>query len=190
MPANAHASRNGLASSSAVEPESLAAPLGASGDKPMIWPARRSGLVERLLPHAARDLVVIDEQVSVYHAATKFTVGVEMLVVSGVAGTVVGVVTKTDVISHLTLPQMRRAARQVPVSVVMTRQFVRCAPSDQLGAVWDMMHALDLRNLPITCAELKPLGVLNARQALIEMLKEADDEDSMLRSYVMGVGYR
>jgi len=154
------------------------------------WPARRRGSVELLLPTAAAQLVLIEQHVSVSDAAGKFGGGIEMLVVSGADGAMAGVLTKSDVLSHLTLPQMRRSAHDVPVSILMTRDVVRCSPADRLGAVWDMMHALDLRNVPITCAELKPLGILNARHALVAMLKEAEEEDLMLRDYVMGVGYR
>ncbi len=154
------------------------------------WPARRTGLVERLFPQAATSLVVIDQKLSVSDAAGKFAAGVEMLVVVGGDSAVVGVLTKTDVLSHLTLPQIRQSAHHVPASVLMSRDVVRCRPTDRLGGVWDMMHALDLRNIPITCAELKPLGIVNARHALIAMLEEAEDEDVMLRDYIMGVGYR
>jgi CBS domain-containing protein len=154
------------------------------------WPARRTGSVERLFPNAASHLVVIDQQTSISDAAGKFVGDVEMLVVSGTGEAMAGVLTKTDVLSHLTLPQMRQSAHLVPVSIVMTRNVVRCSRTDRLGAVWDMMHALDLRNIPITCAALKPLGILNARHALIAMLEDAEDEDRMLRDYVMGVGYR
>ena len=154
------------------------------------WPARRTGLVERLFPSAAASLVIISQQLSVSDAAGRFGPSVEMLVVSGDKGQLVGVLTKSDVLSHLKLPQMRQSAHTVPSSILMTRDVVRCSPTDRLGAVWDMMHALDLRNIPITSSDLKPLGIVNARQALVAMLEEAEDEDLMLRDYIMGVGYR
>jgi hypothetical protein len=37
---------------------------------------------------------------------------------------------------------------------------------------------------------LKPIGVLNAGDALQALLKEEEDEESLLRDYVMGIGYR
>lgn len=154
------------------------------------WPARRTGSVERLFPEAGASLVVLDQETAISDAAGRFIPGVDMLVAKGAAGAVVGVLTKSDVLSHLTLPQTRKTAHLVPISIIMTRDVVRCGLTDRLGAVWDMMHALELRNIPVTCAALRPLGIVNARHALAAMLQEAEAEDLMLRDYIMGVGYR
>jgi CBS domain-containing protein len=154
------------------------------------WPARRTGSVERLFPQAEAILVIVDQETRICDAATRFADAIDLLVVCGPAGSMVGVVTKSDVMAHLVGPQSRRAAHRLPVSIVMTRDVVRCGRSDRLGAVWDVMHALGLRNIPITCDARRPLGVVNARQALMAMLEEAEDEDGLLRDYISGVGYR
>jgi CBS domain-containing protein len=154
------------------------------------WSARRSGAVERLFPQAEAFLVMIDPDTRICDAATRFAGAIDLLVVCGPAGKMAGVVTKSDVLAHLVGPQSRRAAHRLPISIVMTRDVVRCGRSDRLGAVWDMMHALGLRNIPITSAALRPLGVVNARHALAAMLEEAEDEDALLRDYISGVGYR
>ena len=48
--------------------------------------------------------------------------------------------------------------------------------------------------IPFTCAPYCensiPLGVLNAGDALQVLLQDVQDEEAMLRDYVMGVGYR
>jgi hypothetical protein len=46
-----------------------------------------------------------------------------------------------------------------------------------------------LKNVPITDLESRPVGVLNARDALEILLQEVEDEESLLRDYVMCVGY-
>jgi hypothetical protein len=51
------------------------------------------------------------------------------------------------------------------------------------------MKARDLKNVPIAGADGRPIGVLNARDALGTLLREVKDEESLLRDYVMGVGY-
>ena len=52
------------------------------------------------------------------------------------------------------------------------------------------MKARDLKNARIVGADVCPLGVLNARDVLSVRLHDAKYENSQLRDYVMGVGYR
>jgi Mg/Co/Ni transporter MgtE len=46
-----------------------------------------------------------------------------------------------------------------------------------------------LKNIPVVDQDSRPLGVLHARDILQVLLDESQDEESMLRDYVMGVGY-
>jgi hypothetical protein len=52
------------------------------------------------------------------------------------------------------------------------------------------MKVRQLKNIPVTAEDLKPIGVLNDGDALQALLKEEEDEESLLRDYVMGLGYR
>jgi hypothetical protein len=58
-------------------------------------------------------------------------------------------------------------------------------------AVWRLVEMKErrLKNVPITDLESRPVGVLNARDALEILLQEVEDEESLLRDYVMCVGY-
>ena len=47
-----------------------------------------------------------------------------------------------------------------------------------------------LKNIPVTDAESRPIGVLNARDALEALMLEVEQEETLLRDYVMCVGYR
>ena len=51
------------------------------------------------------------------------------------------------------------------------------------------MKSRNLKNIPIADADGQPVGVLNARDALGVLLQEVKIEESLLRDYVMGVGY-
>jgi CBS domain-containing protein len=51
------------------------------------------------------------------------------------------------------------------------------------------MKERKLKNIPIVDQDSRPLGVLHARDILQVLLEESKDEESMLRDYVMGVGY-
>ena len=47
-----------------------------------------------------------------------------------------------------------------------------------------------LKNVPVTDEASVPIGLLNARDALEVLLAEVEQEESLLRDYVMCVGYR
>ncbi len=51
------------------------------------------------------------------------------------------------------------------------------------------MKERSLKNIPVVDQDSRPLGVLNARDALQGLLDEAQDEEGLLRDYVMSVGY-
>ena len=46
-----------------------------------------------------------------------------------------------------------------------------------------------LKNIPIVDQDYRPIGVLHVRDILQVLLEESQDEESMLRDYVMGIGY-
>ena len=72
----------------------------------------------------------------------------------------------------------------------MTTQVTYCRPGDPLQEVWSRMKECGFRHIPVIDGEAKPVGVLNARDALQALLAHATDEAALLRDYVMGVGYR
>ena len=71
----------------------------------------------------------------------------------------------------------------------MTRDVVFCRPGDLLHDVWTRMKERGLKNIPVVDRDSRPLGVLHARDILQVLLKESEDEESILRDYVMGIGY-
>lgn len=75
-------------------------------------------------------------------------------------------------------------------STVMTRDVVLCRPGDRLNEVWSVMKERHLKNVPIVDQDVRPLGALNARDALEALLEEVEYEEVLLRDYVMCVGYR
>ena len=71
----------------------------------------------------------------------------------------------------------------------MTRTVVLCHPTDLLRNVWSIMKDRGLKNLPVIDTDSRPIGVLNARDALEVLRKEVEHEEELLRDYVMCVGY-
>ena len=72
---------------------------------------------------------------------------------------------------------------------VMTRDVTYCHPSDALQDVLSIMKERGFVHIPIVDQDFRPVGVVNARDALQVLLVEADDEGLFLRDYIMGIGY-
>lgn len=53
-----------------------------------------------------------------------------------------------------------------------------------------MMAERGFVHVPVVDLHSKPLGVVNARDALRVLLSEEQYEETLLRNYVMGVGYQ
>lgn len=172
-------------------------------------------LVEKILPVARERLVMIGANALLTDAAKLLcSAQINLVVVNGSDDTVVGVVTKSDVVRqigqcrfarrdhvvagdifHSLLVQMgvlrcRGCACTTTVAKVMTQGVTSCRPSDLLQDVWSIMKRRGFLHIPIIDQDSRPLGVLNARDALQALLEEVKDEESLLLEYVMGIGYR
>lgn len=143
--------------------------------------------VEGLLPVARERLVTIADNAPLIEAAKLLRTGNDLVVVCSSAGFLAGVITKTDVVNQIS--ECQGCGCTTAASSVMTRDVVLCRPGDWLPDVWLRMKARGLKNVPVMDQECRPLGVLNARDALQVLLQEVQDEESLLRDYVMGVGY-
>jgi CBS domain-containing protein len=111
-----------------------------------------------------------------------------LLVVCDSKGTMAGVITKTDIVRQVA--RCDGALSDVRVVDVMTAAVTSCKPGDPLHDVLVLMHLLDFVHIPVIDQESRPCGVVNARDALQALLGEVEDEEQLLRAYVMGVGYR
>ena len=143
--------------------------------------------VERLLPAAREKLVTIPDDASLTEAANFLYKGTDLVIVCGSAGLVAGVITKTDIVGQMS--RCQGACCTMAASMAMTRDIVVCRPDDFLEDVWKRMKERKLKNIPVVDQDSRPLGVLHARDILQVLLEESQDEESMLRDYVMGVGY-
>ena len=121
-------------------------------------------------------------------AAMLSSAQISVVVVCDAAGVAIGTITETVLVRCLGLGQAdfftTRAAD------VMTREFTSCASDDVLSAVLSMMHRRGLIHVLIVDSARKPLGVLNARDGLRALLAAGNQEEELLRNYVMGIGYR
>lgn len=144
--------------------------------------------VEQLLPAAHARLVTIPENATLREAARLLCAGTDIIVVCGTGGGVVGVLTKTDIVARIS--ECHGAACTIAANSAMSADVLLCVPRDLVHDVWPKMQARKLSNVPIADVDGRPLGVLNAQDLLGVLLQDVKYEESLLRDYVMGVGYR
>jgi len=145
--------------------------------------------VERILPVARERLVTITDSALLIEAAKLLgDRHANLVVVCNEGGSMVGVVTKTDVIRRISC--CHGSGCTVAVATVMTKDVTSCHTNDLLQNIWSIMKERILLNIPIVGENLRPLGVITARDALFTLLGESEHEESLLRDYVMGIGYR
>ena len=141
-----------------------------------------------LIASARERLVMLTDQAPLIDAARLFNeTGTDIVVICAVDGRLAGVVTKTDIVRQIS--RCHGSACKTQVSTVMTQDVVVCRHGEQLSLVWSEMKVRKLKNIPVMDDESRPVGVLNARDALQALLHESENEESLLRDYVMTVGY-
>lgn len=144
--------------------------------------------VESVLQAARARLVTIGAEARLVEAASLLTDPEHnLVVVSDGRGRIAGVVTKTDIVSHLS--ECSGFSCTTTVERVMSRDAVICRPNDWLEEVWRLFSERRLKNIPVIDAQNTPLGILNVRDALEALLEDVQHEEQLLRDYVMGVGY-
>jgi CBS domain-containing protein len=157
----------------------------------LVVPVYRNGgnamYVESLLPMAREKLVTISDDAPLIEAANLLRKGNDLLIACGSAGLVTGVITKTDVVGQMS--RCQGASCTMAAALAMTRDVVVCRPGERLQDVWKRMKERKSKNIPVVDQDSRPMGVLHARDILQVLLKESEDEESMLRDYVMGIGY-
>jgi CBS domain-containing protein len=99
-----------------------------------------------------------------------------------------GVVTKTDVVRSIA--EAPGAVGWLRAADAMTREVVYCRPADPLEEVLRTMKERSLIHMPVVGAEARPVGVIEARDALRALMGDASQQVALLRDYVMGMGYR
>lgn len=145
--------------------------------------------VEQVLPQARERLATINDAASVTEAAELTSrLRADLVVVCNEAGHMVGVITKTDIVSQIGRCGAGGCAARV--DTIMTREVLSSQPKESLQDVWTAMKARGRRHVPVVDEDGKPIGILHARDVLQSLLGEAKDEETLLRDYVMNVGYR
>lgn len=145
--------------------------------------------VEQILPRARERLATINAAAPVKEAADLMSKPhTDLVIVCGHDGGMAGVLTKTDIVA-----QIRHCVGggcTARVDTIMTRDVISCRPGDALHDVWAVMKERGLQRIPVVDQGGTPLGIIYARDALQSLLGEAEDDEALLRDYVMSVGYQ
>ncbi len=145
--------------------------------------------VEQILPGARERLVTIGAAASVKEAADAMSrPHTDLVVVCNDAGSMIGVITKTDIVAQISLCGAGGCLARV--DTIMQEEVVSSRASDRLQDVWSSMKSRGLQRIPVIDEGSKPIGILYSRDVLQKLLGEVEDETLLLRDYVMNVGYR
>jgi CBS domain-containing protein len=146
-------------------------------------------LVRHILDDARKRLVILDREALLSEAAAALVnPGTPLVVVCDRKGIAIGVVSKTDVMKALAGGS--RDGVWPNVGNIMTRPIFSCHLEQTLAHVWEIVNARALRAVPILDDSGRPLGVVHARDLARALLDEVDEEEVLLRDYVLGVGYQ
>jgi CBS domain-containing protein len=145
-------------------------------------------LVENMLPLAREKLVTLREDAPLIEAAKLLAhKEANLVVICRASRRLVGVVAKTDVVRLIS--GCRGASCKNSVASAMTRKVVTCRSADFLTDVWSRMKAHGLKHIPIVDSRLRPIGLAIARDVLGLLKEEVEQEEQLLRDYVMCVGF-
>jgi len=146
-------------------------------------------LVKHILDDARKRLAVLDREALVAEAAAILAnPNTPLIVVCDSDGLAVGVVSKSNIIRALA--GGKGDAVKMNTGDVMTNPVVSCHVDQALQRVWDAMNASSLRSMPVIDDSGRPQGIVHARDLARALLDEVDQEELMLRDYVLGIGYQ
>lgn len=146
-------------------------------------------LVQHILDDARRRLAVLSRGAPVSEAAEILAnPDTPLVVVCDGQGTAVGVVSKTDIMK--VLAGARVDAVKMDTGAIMTNPIISCHLDQTLQLVWETMNVRSLRCVPILDDSGRPQGVVHARDLARALLGEVNEEEVLLRDYVLGVGYQ
>jgi CBS domain-containing protein len=146
-------------------------------------------LVQHILETARGRLAVLNREASICEAAAILAnPNTPLVVVCDGEGVVVGVISRGDVVQVLAT-----AGANAPclcADEIMTKTVLSYPVDETLQRVWDGLHARSLRCAPILDAAGRPQGIVHARDVATALLDEVNNEELLLRDYVLGIGYQ
>ena len=148
-------------------------------------------LVKHILEPARKRLAVLSQQASLFDAAQILAnqdTHTPLAVVCDSDGIAVGVIAPIHIVNVLATAGVD--ALGFNAGAIMTKPALTCHIDDALEQVWAVMNSRTLPCAPILDDDGRPQGVLFARDVAIAHLDQVNNDEELLRNYVMGVGYQ
>ncbi len=146
-------------------------------------------LADQLLSRARERLATISWTAPVKDAAALMVrPHTDLVVVCGQDGGMMAVLTKTDIAGQIT--RCGGSGCTANVDTIMTQDVASRQLDEPARNIWSMMKAPGLKRILIVDQGGKPIGIICARDALRSFLGEVENDEALLRDYVMNVGYR
>jgi len=146
-------------------------------------------LVRHIIEDARKRLAVVSREAPVSRAAEILAdPNTPLVVVCDNEGVAVGVVSGSDIVKALA--RSRADAHKLHSSTIMTRSILSCHVDQTLQQVWAALNERSIRAVPVFDDSGCPLGVIHARDLARALIDEANEEEELLRDYVLGVGYQ
>jgi CBS domain-containing protein len=103
------------------------------------------------------------------------------LLVTGAGGRITGIVSERDIVRALA--EFGGGALQLPLTEVMTRKVVTCAPGDTVSVLMERMTAGKFRHLPVM-DDGDLVGIISIGDVVKYRLTELQFEQDAMRDYI------
>ncbi len=149
--------------------------------------------VDEILPVARQRLATISVSNLLIDAAKLLNGSrFNLVVVCDVTGKMVGVISKTDIVDRISYCTGCNCT--MAITQAMTKDVVSCQPTDLVNDLWSIIRGQGLKNIPVVDHDIRPVGILTARDILLALLAEVENEreneEKLFRDYLACDGYR
>lgn len=103
------------------------------------------------------------------------------LIVTGAGGRITGIISERDIVRAFA--RHGDKALPLPLTDVMTRKVVTCAPTDSVAVIMERMTSGKFRHLPVT-DEGELVGIISIGDVVKYRLTELEFEKEAMRDYI------
>jgi CBS domain-containing protein len=139
-------------------------------------------IVKSILSAKGRDVATIAPTATVAEATKMLAERkIGALVVTGAGGRIVGIISERDIVRALA--RVGAESLALPLTDVMTRKVVTCAPGDSVAVLMERMTAGKFRHLPVM-DEGELVGIISIGDVVKYRLTELQFEQDAMRDYI------
>lgn len=146
--------------------------------------------IETILKATGSKAAILPPEASVAVAAELLAErDIQIIIVCGKGGKVLGVVTDSDILRDLARCRGTDRVCAPNIAAVMSQNVVSCRPDDPVEQVLAVMKQRGLRRIPVVAESGAVVGLITMRDALLHLYKAAKLDEEALKDYFLGVGY-